>query len=342
MFPDEKLAKQVLNSAKRFSNPRKRPTSDAGLKSPTSKRASRVPVAGARDLADTEAELALPGISMTEDGLRNVTLQTNRAPLVLAFAVTLLKYTMPEQPLSSRLSLAQAVVSANSRSKAQAIGLEIGKSAEDEGWGRGQQKAKVMGREIAVMRRASYVPTGKEDGWNDDEIDSQAPVEGDRGPADNSKPAFWGLDLEALRKSNGPLIAGKNANGQPKLPIYTAQAARSYLLKSFTAIVSEVDDAPHSGSPAGSASSKKQSPMAKKKLTPAQLMGMQEEAAAMLLAALELLYLSWATVLSRDELDGRAWSWYLHVRPDIAQGAAGWGQKGSVQLGDILDLKRVN
>lgn len=63
---------------------------------------------------------------------------------------------MPEQPLSSRLSLAQAVVSVNSRSKAQSLGIEKGRSAEELGWGQGQPKVKVMGREISVLKRGGY------------------------------------------------------------------------------------------------------------------------------------------------------------------------------------------
>lgn len=100
--------------------------------------------------AATEASLELPTSSLQSADLDPVCLHTNRAPLVLAFAVTLLKYTMQSQPLSSRLSLAQAVVSVNSRSKAVSLGIEKGNSAEDEGWGQGQPKVRVMGREIRV------------------------------------------------------------------------------------------------------------------------------------------------------------------------------------------------
>ena len=104
---------------------------------------------------DYEASLDLP-VETDEQTIMNTTLITNRAPLVLAFAVELLRHTMPEQPPSSRLSLAQAVVSANSRSKAVSIGLEKGLSAEQEGWGHGQPKVKVMGREVSVLKRGGY------------------------------------------------------------------------------------------------------------------------------------------------------------------------------------------
>ncbi|CCC09844.1 unnamed protein product [Sordaria macrospora k-hell] len=66
---------------------------------------------------ELEASLELP-LCQDEELISQTVLETNRAPLVLAFAVELLRHTRPEQPLSSRLSLGQAVVSANSRSKA--------------------------------------------------------------------------------------------------------------------------------------------------------------------------------------------------------------------------------
>lgn len=250
------------------------------------------------------------------------TVQTNRAPLVLAFAVTLLKYTMPEQPLSSRLSLAQAVVSVNSQSKARSIGLETSKTAADEGWAKGQPTAKVMDREIAVMRRAEQ-PTSPipSDG------DSEASIENREQPSSHSYSysytAFWGLDLEALRKANRPLVAAPSPPGRAGLPIHTPEPARSYLVKSFTMVESE----PHAA--------------ATKKPTSAQLAALKEEAAARVLKALDMLYESWASSMSRDELDRRAWSFYLHVRPDIAQGQAGWGQKGQVKLEAILKLRRT-
>ncbi|KAK4463776.1 protein impact [Cladorrhinum samala] len=108
-----------------------------------------------------ESSLELP-IIMDEDKIRQTVVEMNRAPLVLAFAVELLRYTMPEQPPSSRLSLAQAVVSANSRSKAVSLGFQKGPSADEEGWGEGQPRVKVMGREVAVLKRGGYEWKGEE------------------------------------------------------------------------------------------------------------------------------------------------------------------------------------
>ncbi|KAI1472689.1 uncharacterized protein F4812DRAFT_21438 [Daldinia caldariorum] len=118
-----------------------------------------------------EASFALP-VETDEKIIADTVLLTNRAPLVLAFAVELLRYTMPEQPPSSRLSLAQAVVSANSRSKAVSIGIEKGPSADDQGWGHGQPRVKVMGREVTVLKRGGYE-------WKGDEEVEEHPKSGD-------------------------------------------------------------------------------------------------------------------------------------------------------------------
>jgi len=119
IFVDEKTARQVLNAAKRVT--KKRTFSDAPA-APSPKKAK--PTFGQPlDPPEVEASLALPEAELDEEKLKSTTLYTNRAPLVLAFAVTLIKHTMPEQPMSSRLSLAQAVTSMNSTSKAINIGM---------------------------------------------------------------------------------------------------------------------------------------------------------------------------------------------------------------------------
>ena len=67
----------------------------------------------------------------------------------------------------------------------------------------------------------------------------------------------------------------------------------------------------------------------------------RQENLGRLLGALRLLYKSWAGVLRKDELDRRAWSWYVSVRPDVEAGPSGWGAKGHLNLGKILDLRRA-
>ncbi len=377
---------------------------------------------------------------------------------MLAFAVELLKYTMPEQPLSSRLSLAQAVVSANSRSKAVSLGIEKGKGAEEEGWGRGQPRIRLMGREISVLKRSGYE-------WRENGTEVKAELEGDESGAKkeagissnaqngsskvatkgwavsspvNSKQsrfvahsieistlseasnalnrlfsakselkeashnitawrvqtcndivegseddgesgggrhllgllqadnltnvflvvsrwyggimlgpdrwrimtqvsrdtlsqrlrvagtigqeAIWGLDLEAMRSSNAPVTGGIVAG----MPIHNPESARAYILKAFSSAESAADGVKAK----------------KKKKSGAALDREREENLGLLLGALDLLFASWVEHISRDELDKRAWGWYVQVRPEVESGVAGWGGKGKVKLVDILNLRR--
>lgn len=267
-----------------------------------------------------------------EDELLNTVIYTNRAPLVLAFAVMLLKYTLPSQPLSSRLSLAQAVVSANSRSKAVSIGLAKGSSAEEEGWGQGQPVVRVMGREIRVLKRWGYNPNEdskeassvKEDADDPQSSASTVKAENELLPKQKTytEPALWGLDLEALRSSNGSTLSGSKHSTQ-NLPIYTPESARAYIMRSFESASNISDDS----------TDKKKKPIGNKANT-------KERNVALLLRTLDLLYESWASYLKPEELDGRAWSWYVHVRPEVQSGVAGWGGKGEVKLSKILDMRR--
>lgn len=238
---------------------------------------------------------------------------------------------MPEQPLSSRLSLAQAVVSANSRTKAASLGLEKGRSAEEEGWGNGQPVVRVMGREVRVLKRWGY--DLNDDGEDADQetakTEEESPVKQEEGVVEISgnahEPALWGLDLEALRTSNGPLVSGASSRASSDLPIFTPQSARAYLMKSFSTA------AKSSGEESATSPRKKQA---------TAIAEQREENLGSLLTALDLLFASWAHVLSRDELDRRAWSWYVHVRPEVQNGVAGWGGKGEVKLSEILGLRR--
>ena len=121
-----------------------------------------------------ELPVFVPVIEEDEKRIESTVLLTNRAPLVLAFAVELLRYTMPEQPVSSRLSLGQAVVSANSRSKATSLGMDWarGPSADEAGWGQGQPRVRILGREVAVLKRSGYT-------WKGEEEEEEAAAEGD-------------------------------------------------------------------------------------------------------------------------------------------------------------------
>lgn len=270
-----------------------------------------------------ETALALPVSSAPEAELSSITLVTNRAPLVLAFAVCVLKYTMPEQPLSSRLSLAQAVVSANSRTKAISLGIENGTSAEQEGWGEGQPAATILGREVKVLKRWGYnsregEPIGESSTqYMEDNLGQAVPENSD------SLPPLWGLDLEALRDSHRKAPDGNTKAGNP-LPIFTPESARSYLLKSFTQLTDK---------------SKEPQASSKRKAT-SQANAKMEACLGYLLRAIDIVCRSWAPTLNKEELDRRAWAWYVRVRPEVKTGHEGWGQKGSVKLADILALRR--
>ena len=304
-----------MSAAKKVTKKRERDPDEASS-GPPAKHKKTVVAGDADTPAAIEESLALPDSNADEDELAKTVLHTNRAPLVLAFATKLLEFTMPSQPLSSRLSLAQAVVSVNAKTKALSLGIEKGTSAEDDGWGQGQPKIRVMGRDIRVMKRWGYEWTGNPKAESSDAMDSQKTLKQECRIDD--EPALWGLDLEALRSSNGPLVSGAQGSS---LPIYTAQSARAYLLKSFASIASPTNES---------------SP---KKKSAAMLKADKERNLGLLLRALDLLFESWA-VLSREELDRRCWTWYVAVRPEVENGAAGWGGKGEVKLSEVLDLRR--
>jgi hypothetical protein len=318
IFADEKIARQVLNAAKRVSKKRKSSETSASVPAPSPKKAK--PSYGQPlNAAEVEASLALPEVERDEQTLRGSVIYTNRAPLVLAFAVTLLKYTMPDQPMSSRLSLAQAVTSMNSKNKAIHIGLDHGHAAEDEGWGEGQPLVRIMTRDVRVMNRWGYE-------WEE----PNASIESTQGTLASSEatlveepaakePALWGIDLEAMKKASNTNSSYGSSSSQ--LPIYTAQSARSYLMRAFNTPRDTKVAAP-------------------KKQTAAIMAAENGRNLGLVLGALELLYESWVHVLSKEDMDKRAWGWYVRVRPDVADGAAGWGGKGNIKLSDILDLRR--
>ncbi|RMZ11224.1 hypothetical protein D0860_03509 [Hortaea werneckii] len=326
IFSDDKVAKQVITAARRVTKKR----SAEGDIAPSPKKKQK-DTTGSEPLErpeELEDSIALPNSVATEDELRETNVVTNRAPLVLAFAVTLLKYTMPEQPLSSRLSLAQGYVSTTSRARAVSLGIQdISKDEElqEASLGEGQPIVTIMGKELRVLKRWGYEwkpnatdvsDTKREDKHEDDpEASDAAQVQEGKGP----DPALWALDLEALRKGNsrGPSF------GNSGLPIYTPQSARAYLLKSFDAAAPLAEDG---------GSAKKQSAKAKS--------AEKEENLGRLLKAVDLVYASWAETLSPEELDKRTWSWYVRVRPSVESGVAGWGGKNQVKLADILDLRR--
>ncbi|KAI6905430.1 hypothetical protein D0869_06624 [Hortaea werneckii] len=321
IFPDEKMARQVITAARRASKKR---SADSDI-APSPKKKQKDPTNSAPSERPEEFEdsIALPYSTTTEAELRETNIFTNRAPLVLAFAVTLLKYTMPEQPSSSRLSLAQGYVSTTSRARAVSLGIQdISKDEElqEASLGEGQPIVTIMGKELRVLKRWGYEwkATASETIDVKHEDEGQAydavQVQEEKDP----DPALWALDLEAMRKGN----SRDSASGNSGLPIYTPQSARAYLLKSFDSAAPPAED--------GSA----KRPSAKAKAAE------KEENLGRLLKVIDIVYASWAETLSPEELDKRTWSWYVRVRPSVESGVAGWGGKNQVKLADILDLRR--
>jgi hypothetical protein len=196
----------------------------------------------------------------------------------------------------------------NSKSKAVSIGIDREKAAEDEGWGEGQPLIKVMTRELRVMKRWGYewedpAPQSTVEGSTQETLTSSEAT-----LADNSAikpPALWGVDLEALKKASSSNITTSKWSSTSDLPIYTAQSARAYLLKAF-------DTPPDT------------KVVTTKKQTAAIMSAEKERNLGLVIGALELLYESWVGVLSKEDMDKRAWGWYVRVRPDVATGAAGW------------------
>lgn len=300
--PDGKLSKQISNAAKRA---QKKRGSGSTETSPLKKRKQNANTSAAGRAACE----ALPEPSTDVDCMKAKTVTTNRAPLLLAFAVMLLKYTHPEQPEDSRLSLSMAVVSAGAKARARDLGIGDGKkTSEVEEQGRGHRSLKVMGREVPVLRREKSPMSG------DDENKTQETEDGDW---------FWGLDLDAMHESKYVTA----------LPIHTAQSAHSYLAKAFsTANASEA------------AQSKAEEPSTKRKsVAKARSATDAEDRAAnlsLVLGALDVLFSSWASTLDAGELDRRAWNWYASVRPAVEHGRRGWGEKGNAKLQEILNLRR--
>ena len=154
--------------------------------------------------------------------------------------------------------------------------------------------------------------------------------------------AVWGLDLEAMRGKSHPSGHSRGARSHETtvvgMQIHRPEAARSYLLKSFAT-------APGSGQgienpeDEDQESERKKASTLKKKTIKA-LDAEKEENVGLLLGALRIVYDSWADHLTATELDRRAWSWYVAVRPNVESGPSGWGAKGTLKLRDVLNLRR--
>jgi hypothetical protein len=146
--------------------------------------------------------------------------------------------------------------------------------------------------------------------------------------------AVWGLDLEGMKAKSATGGHGSGSRARDAviggMQIHRPEAARNYLLKSFAT-------APSATQGANESPTKAKAP-AKKTLKAQD--AEKEENLGLLLGAIRLLYDSWADHLTPAELDRRAWSWYVAVRPEVEHGPSGWGAKGTLSLADILKLRR--
>lgn len=118
--------------------------------------------------------------------------------------------------------------------------------------------------------------------------------------------AVWALDTEH----------SKSTTSTVGMAIHRPEGARNYILRAFAPV--ETDN----------------------KKTVAAANEEKHDNLGRVLGALRLLFASWADTLGRGELDRRAWSWYVSVRPDVEAGPSGWGAKGTLKLDRILDLRR--
>lgn len=428
---DDKLAKSFHNACKSHGKAGTKRAAD-GPESPSPKKQKYEVSKFNLDYSaltpdELEDELVLP-MEKDEALIRETTIVTNRAPLVLAFSAELLRITMPEQPPSSRLSLSQAVVSANSKTKAVSLGIES--PGNEIPLSDGQPKVRVMGREIPVLKRTGYTWSGSKSPqravsprtsppaktWSASQpitlkastfvahaikVDSAAqraslikslmgekpdlmtadhnawavrtsfggsPLvqeasfdDGESGcgkflldlmrTVDTTNtlvvltrwyggimlgPDRWRLMRECTNDALASMLRTSTLGGEPVwgldmednkpvvstvgMAIHRPEGARNYLLRSFSS-------APVDG--------------VEPKKTVAAVHAEKQENLAKLLGALRLLFESWQGVLTKTELDRRAWSWYVAVRPDVETGPAGWGAKGPLPLSKILDLRRT-
>lgn len=232
---DPKLAKSFHTACK--THGKKRPAADDDSStSPSSNKKQRLePHKHDLDYASMssdalESALALPLVE-DEAVIRSTKLITNRAPVVLAFAVELLRFTMPEQPLSSRLSLAQAVVSANSRTKAISIGIEKAPPGGEVLIPDGQPTVRVMGREVPVLKRGGYT-------WSGASSQSQAQSQASTATVESTPPAkkTWSASRRITSRDSTFIAHAATIN---------SPTARAGLIKTLMAEKPELESATH-------------------------------------------------------------------------------------------------
>ncbi|PFH55845.1 hypothetical protein XA68_17522 [Ophiocordyceps unilateralis] len=440
---DARLAKSLQTACKKHeTKTAKRAAGEAPPSSPPSKKPKlqahkRELDYSAMTADELETSLELP-LEEDEDTIRATTVVTNRAPLLLAFAVELLRFTMPEQPPSSRLSLAQAVVSANSRAKAKSLGMDgAGPAGEGARIPEGQPTVRVLGRDVPVLKRGDYT-------WPLEAVKTTAEAEGAgassaASQANAAQAKTWSASQRLTSKSstfiahaaalsspsqrtglvrrlmtekpsletathnawavrtsygNSPLVQeasfddGETGCGEFMLGLMRQADVKNTLVvltrwfggvllgpdrwrlmrecvddalscrRRTTTLAGEavwaLDESSEEGSGKSTVGMAVHRPEGARNYLLRSFVAGQEDAAnkaagddghrqqclGRLLGALRLLFQSWAGVLSGRELDRRAWSWYVAVRPEVEAGPSGWGAKGPVRLEKIVDFAR--
>ncbi|KAK6537493.1 hypothetical protein TWF694_011678 [Orbilia ellipsospora] len=359
IFPDEKVAKQVLSAAKRVTKPqptskkRSSSTTDDGSQnldeSPISpskrRRANPTPTIDTLKPQTWETGLELPSLIKNEDQMSIATVTTNRAPLLLAFAVISLGYTHPWLPMSSRFSLAQGLLELTAASKAKNIGILREGDGKDEELEEGYKRVRVLGKEIPVLRRwdvAAGVTTTENEtdaerqeknqmqqrGKNDGKSTVDASINLGNGANVSKDDESAGNVATSIASSSTGTGTGIHRAGAPSVsydePIYWALSPK--LLAN-----------PPTASKLNPSALPIQLPHAAHSYL---VRSFSKEMLPLVLGALHMVYESWVHSLDSAELDRRGWGWYCRVRPSVEDGPEGWGGKGVVRLKDILSLRK--
>ncbi|CCU81916.1 UPF0029 Superfamily protein [Blumeria hordei DH14] len=153
---DEKVARSLLAACKLFIKERemvageqhKRPATQSFSSAKRPRYLYELPTQPQTPVA-MESSLQLPTECQDEVAIQRAELLTSHASLMLAFAVQLLKYTFPLQPLSSRLSLGLAAVSLyfDAMPRGKGKNVMIGES--------GYPQVRILGQDVSVLKRGS-------------------------------------------------------------------------------------------------------------------------------------------------------------------------------------------
>ncbi|KAF3904888.1 hypothetical protein ABW20_dc0107271 [Dactylellina cionopaga] len=351
IFPDEKIAKQVLSAAKRTANPstasKKRAAAATTTTDPStsasnaeessispSKRRRTNPSAPLIDSSNPktwEIGLDLPTPSRNIDLISVASVTTNRAPLLLAFAFVSLGYTHPWLPLSSRFSLAQGLLELIASSKAKNLGITREGEGKEEELGEGHRRMRVLGKEIPVLRR-----------WDVAVVDVTEPETGFQKQGLEDKQEKHQTDDEKTTEDTSINPGESTKTGGDKSVLVSVgnmstAAPTSYDEPIFWALSTKLLAQPPTASKLNPSALPIQLPHAAHSYL---VRAYSKEMLPLLLGALHLLYESWASSLDPAELDRRGWGWYCQVRPTVEDGPEGWGGRGLVKLKDILGMRK--